>query len=324
MSETAIEVHGLRKKYGDDEAVAGVDLSVRRGEVFALLGPNGAGKSTTVEILEGFRHRDDGTVRVLGEDPGTAGRRWRSRIGVVWQGETLIPQLSVREVVRHFAGYYPAPRDPDAVVDLVGLGEKSRARVASLSGGQRRRLDVALGIIGRPELLFLDEPTTGFDPGARRDFWTLIGDLARGGTTIVLTTHYLEEAEALADRLAILHEGRIASEGTVEDVVSAQPSRITFDLPDGWFPGDLPPLDQLGVTGHSHDGRTVRLMTQNLQQAATSLLLWARDAGVTLGSLDVRAASLEEAFLHIAREADGRGDSATAAASLDPRKETAA
>ncbi|MFE6450452.1 ABC transporter ATP-binding protein [Nocardiopsis dassonvillei] len=230
MSETAIEVHGLRKKYGDDEAVAGVDLSVRRGEVFALLGPNGAGKSTTVEILEGFRHRDDGTVRVLGEDPGTAGRRWRSRIGVVWQGETLIPQLSVREVVRHFAGYYPAPRDPDAVVDLVGLGEKSRARVTSLSGGQRRRLDVALGIIGRPELLFLDEPTTGFDPGARRDFWTLIGDLARGGTTIVLTTHYLEEAEALADRVCVVARGRVRAQGSPATLGGRASARATV----GW------------------------------------------------------------------------------------------
>ncbi|WP_017600338.1 ABC transporter ATP-binding protein [Nocardiopsis lucentensis] len=209
-----VEVRGLRKEYGGRPAVDGLDLTIARGEVFALLGPNGAGKSTTTEILTGFRTRDAGTVRVLGADPGQATRRWRSRVGVVWQNETEVPQLTVSAVVRHFAGYYPRSRDMDEVLALTGLAERSDALVAALSGGQRRRLDVALGIVGRPEVLFLDEPTTGFDPGARRDFWRMVRGLAEDGTTIVLTTHYLEEAEALADRVCVITEGRIRSEGT--------------------------------------------------------------------------------------------------------------
>ena len=218
MNGTVIEVDDLRKRYGDDDAVAGIDLSVPRGEVFALLGPNGAGKSTTVEILEGFRTRTAGDVRVLGQDPGKAGREWRARIGIVWQKETLVPPLPVREVVRHFAGYYPLARDPDEVIEMAGLEEKARALPDSLSGGQRRRLDVALGIIGHPELLFLDEPTTGFDPKARREFWGLIQGLARQGTTIVLTTHYLEEAEFLADRACVIAAGRIRAVGAPADL----------------------------------------------------------------------------------------------------------
>ncbi|WP_067604719.1 ABC transporter ATP-binding protein [Nocardiopsis listeri] len=209
MNETVIEVDDLRKRYGDTEAVAGIDLGIELGEIFALLGPNGAGKSTTVEILEGFRGRDGGNVRVLGVDPGRAGPAWRSRVGVVRQKETLVPKLPVRDLVRHFAGYYPLADDPDEVIERVGLAHKSRELAESLSGGQLRRLDVALGIIGRPELLFLDEPTTGFDPRARREFWGLIRALADGGTTIVLTTHYLEEAEALADRVCVLARGRV-------------------------------------------------------------------------------------------------------------------
>ena len=199
---TAIHVAGLRKSYGDHTAVHDVDLTVEQGEVFALLGPNGAGKTTTVEILEGHRGRTGGEVTVLGADPAKAGREWRSRLGIVLQTATDAAELSVAETVRHFAGYYPRPRDPESVVDLVGLTDKADARVRSLSGGQRRRLDVALGIIGNPELLFLDEPTTGFDPSARRQFWDLITMLAAEGTTILLTTHYLDEAEALAERVA--------------------------------------------------------------------------------------------------------------------------
>ena len=209
MNDTAIEVTDLRKSYGDTHAVAGIDLRVPRGEIFSFLGPNGAGKSTTVEIIEGFRHRDSGTARVLGRDPGKAGRDWRARIGVVQQKETLTAKIPVRALVRHFASFYPSPADPDEVVDRVGLSEKAGVLPEVLSGGQRRRLDVALGIVGRPELLFLDEPTTGFDPRARRDFWELVRDLADGGTTIVLTTHYLEEAEALADRVCVVARGRI-------------------------------------------------------------------------------------------------------------------
>jgi ABC-2 type transport system ATP-binding protein len=214
MADTAVRVRGLRKCYRDVAAVDGIDLDIARGEVFALLGPNGAGKTTTVEILEGYRARDAGEVSVLGRDPARADRRWRARVGIVLQTSGEAPELTVREVVRHFAGYYPSPRDPDAVIAAVGLTEKAGARVRALSGGQRRRLDVALGILGSPELLFLDEPTTGFDPEARRRFWTLIESLAADGTTILLTTHYLDEAEALADRVAVVAGGRIIETNT--------------------------------------------------------------------------------------------------------------
>ncbi|MEU8240427.1 ABC transporter ATP-binding protein [Actinoplanes missouriensis] len=210
----AIEVTGLRKTYKDREAVAGVDLVVARGEIFALLGPNGAGKTTTVEILEGHRRRTSGDVRVLGEDPGKAGSAWRSRIGIVLQDADDAADLTVREMVRHIGGFYPDARPADEVIELVGLTAKRNSKIRTLSGGQRRRVDVALGIVGRPELLFLDEPTTGFDPEARRQFWDLIRHLAGDGTTIVLTTHYLDEAEALADRLVVLAGGLIVAEGT--------------------------------------------------------------------------------------------------------------
>jgi ABC-2 type transport system ATP-binding protein len=212
----AVEVRGLRKEYGDRVAVDGIDLDIAQGEVLALLGPNGAGKTTTVEILEGYRKRGSGQVSVLGEDPGRAARRWRSRLGIVPQTADDGAPLKVIEIVRHFARYYPDPRDPAEVVEKVGLAGKANAPIRSLSGGQRRRVDVALGIVGRPELVFLDEPTTGFDPEARRQFWGLISGLAGEGTTILLTTHYLEEAEALADRVAVIARGRIVAEGTPE------------------------------------------------------------------------------------------------------------
>ncbi len=209
MTEIAISVRGLRRSYGPKVAVAGLDLEVRTGEVFALLGPNGAGKTTTVEILEGYRRRDAGEVVVLGRDPAHPTREWRCRIGIVLQSAGDLSELTVEEVVRHFAGFYPDPRRWDDVIDQVGLTDQRRSRTRALSGGQRRRLDVALGIVGAPELLFLDEPTTGFDPEARRDFWKLIETLQQGGTTIVLTTHYLDEAERLADRVAVIAAGRI-------------------------------------------------------------------------------------------------------------------
>ncbi|EPJ38927.1 putative Nod factor export ATP-binding protein I [Streptomyces afghaniensis 772] len=211
--DLAVRVRGLRKRYGDVTAVDGIDLGIRPGEVFGLLGPNGAGKSTTVEILQGNRDRDSGEVSVLGSDPATGTRAWRSRVGIVWQDESAPAELTVRETVRHFAGYYPRPRNPEEVIGLVGLEAKADSRIKALSGGQRRRLDVALGVIGGPDLLLLDEPTTGFDPAARRQFWSLIRALADGGTTILLTTHYLEEAEALAHRLAVVAKGRIVAEG---------------------------------------------------------------------------------------------------------------
>jgi ABC-2 type transport system ATP-binding protein len=219
MTDNAIQVSGLRKAYKGVPAVDGVDLDVRPGEIFALLGPNGAGKTTTVEILEGYRQRDGGDVRVLGHDPARATAAWKSRIGIVLQRVDDLAQsseLTVREWVSSMAAYYPDARPPEETIELVGLAEKRDARSSSLSGGQRRRLDVALGIVGRPELLFLDEPTTGFDPEARRQFWALIEDLAGTGTTILLTTHYLDEAEHLADRVAVINAGQVVEVGTPE------------------------------------------------------------------------------------------------------------
>jgi ABC-2 type transport system ATP-binding protein len=212
----AVRVRGLRKEYAGKAAVDGIDLDIDPGEVFALLGPNGAGKTTTVEILEGYRRRDAGDVEVLGHDPGDDDRRYRSRIGIVLQSTAESPELTVAEMVRHFSLYYPAPRDPEEVLAAVGLTQKRSSRVRSLSGGQRRRLDVALGIVGHPELLFLDEPTTGFDPQARRAFWQLVRGLRGDGTTILLTTHYLDEAQQLADRVGIIAAGRLLAVDTPE------------------------------------------------------------------------------------------------------------
>jgi ABC-2 type transport system ATP-binding protein len=212
-----IEVRGLRKSYASFEAVCGIDLSIAKGEIFSLLGPNGAGKTTTVEILEGFRTRNAGEVKVLGFDPATQGRasrEWRNRIGIVLQSTSDAGDLTVSETISHFAGYYSHPRNPKEVISAVGLEDKAKDLIRNLSGGQRRRLDVALGIIGSPELLFLDEPTTGFDPEARRAFWSLIDGLRNDGTTIVLTTHYLDEAEALADRVAVINHGQIIEVST--------------------------------------------------------------------------------------------------------------
>jgi ABC-2 type transport system ATP-binding protein len=212
--DVAIAVAGLRKTYDDKAAVDGVDLTIHRGECFALLGPNGAGKTTTVEILEGYRKRDAGTISVLGIDPGRATRQWRERVGIVLQSTGEFDDLTVAEVVTHFSTLYPKAADPREVIERVGLTEKADWRTHKLSGGQKRRLDVALGIVGSPELLFLDEPTTGFDPQARREFWELIKDLASVGTTILLTTHYLDEAEALADRVGVIANGQMIAVGT--------------------------------------------------------------------------------------------------------------
>ena len=218
---TVISVAGLKKSYGQTQAVSGVDLQISQGEIFALLGPNGAGKTTTVEILEGFRSRDSGEVKVLGFDPATKGaaaQSWRDRIGIVLQSTEDAGDLTVYESVSHFAKYYKSPKDPREVIDLVGLTEKADALGRTLSGGQRRRLDVALGIIGSPEVIFLDEPTTGFDPEARRAFWSLIRNLRDEGATILLTTHYLDEAEALADRVAVINHGKIIEVSTPEQL----------------------------------------------------------------------------------------------------------
>jgi ABC-2 type transport system ATP-binding protein len=231
-----IEVKGLKKSYGDTHAVRGVDLEIAQGEIFSLLGPNGAGKTTTVEILEGFRTRDSGTVSVLGFDPQTRGhvsRQWRNRIGIVLQSSADAGDLTVLETIDHFSGYYSNPRAVDEVIYSVGLIEKENALIRTLSGGQRRRLDVALGIIGNPELLFLDEPTTGFDPEARRSFWALIQKLRRDGTTILLTTHYLDEAEALADRVAVINNGVIIEVSTPAELGGRATSQATVAWRDG-------------------------------------------------------------------------------------------
>ena len=231
-----IEVKGLKKSYGDVHAVQSLDLTIAQGEIFALLGPNGAGKTTTVEILEGFRKRDSGEVSVLGFDPQTSGhqaREWRNRIGIVLQSAADAGDLSVIETIQHFSGYYSNPRDVDEVITSVGLQEKAGALIRNLSGGQRRRLDVALGIIGSPELLFLDEPTTGFDPEARRAFWALIKNLRGTGTTILLTTHYLDEAEALADRVAVINNGRIVEVSTPEDLGGRATAKALVSWRDG-------------------------------------------------------------------------------------------
>lgn len=233
---TVISVSGLRKSYGTNAAVAGVDLTIEQGEIFALLGPNGAGKTTTVEILEGFRDRDSGDVKVLGFDPatkGAAGQAWRDRIGIVLQSTNDAGDLTVLESVSHFARYYKSSKDPHEVIELVGLSEKAGALGRTLSGGQRRRLDVALGIIGNPELIFLDEPTTGFDPEARRAFWALILKLRDEGATILLTTHYLDEAEALADRVAVINRGQIIEVSTPDQLGGRATSLATISWRDG-------------------------------------------------------------------------------------------
>ena len=238
MNDPMIAVRGLRKSYGRTAVLRGVDLAVRRGEIFALLGPNGAGKTTTVEILEGYRRRDSGDVRVLGDDPADATAAWKSRIGIVLQRVDDLAQsseLTVREWVGATAAYFPDPRPVDETIELVGLADKRSARASSLSGGQRRRLDVALGIVGRPELLFLDEPTTGFDPEARRQFWGLIEDLTTQGTTILLTTHYLDEAEHLADQVAVINAGRIVEVGAPQTMGGRAQAAVTVRWvgPDG-------------------------------------------------------------------------------------------
>ncbi|MCZ9351153.1 ABC transporter ATP-binding protein [Streptomyces mutabilis] len=322
--EHVIEVTDLRRVYGGGfEAVRGIDFSVRRGEVFALLGTNGAGKTSTVELLEGLAAPAGGRVRVLGHDPYTERAAVRPRTGVMLQEGGFPSELTVAETARMWAGCVSGSRPPAEVLALVGLEAKANVRVKQLSGGQRRRLDLALALLGDPEVLFLDEPSTGLDAEGRRATWELVSALRDGGTTVLLTTHYLEEAENLADRLAIMHEGRIAATGTPAEVTAAQPSRISFELPDGYFVGDLPPLGELGVSDHEVDGRLVRLRTRELQRAATELLVWAGRAGVELRRLDVRSASLEEAFLGIAKEASAKDASARTAGSTT-KKEYAA
>jgi ABC-2 type transport system ATP-binding protein len=273
---SAIAVDGLHKRYGDREAVRGISFEIEEGEVFGLLGPNGAGKTTTVEILEGYRHRDAGAVTVLGEDPQSAGTAWRERIGIVLQSSSLYPNLTVRESLAVFGGYYSRPRPPDEVIELVGLREKADARVKSLSGGQKRRLDLGLALVGEPELIFLDEPTTGFDPAARRAAWQTIRDLRTLGKTVLLTTHYLDEAEQLSDRVAVLREGEIVTLGA---------------------PAELTGGEQETEIRYRRNGEVVMLRTTEPTRTLHELTAQALSEGHELEGLEVRRQTLEELYL---------------------------
>jgi ABC-2 type transport system ATP-binding protein len=295
---TAISVTGLRKRYGELEAVRGIDFEVAEGECFALLGPNGAGKTTTVEILEGYRDRDAGEVAVLGLDPQRGGRDLRERIGIVLQSSGHFRELTVREVLELFGGYYPHPRATGEVIDLVGLGEKAGARVKTLSGGQQRRLDLALGLVGDPDLLFLDEPTTGFDPSARRRSWELIESLRELGKTILLTTHYMDEAQNLADRVAIITAGRIVAAGTPDSLGGRDEGEavISFRLPAGTAVTDLP----AGLPGRPAPREDrVELRTTQPTGALNALTSWALARGEELEALTVTRPSLEDVYLRL-------------------------
>jgi ABC-2 type transport system ATP-binding protein len=283
VPEPAIEVHELHKRYGEIEAVRGLSFRVERGEVLGLLGPNGAGKTTTVEILEGYRDRTEGEVSVLGHDPADAPLELRRRVGIVLQSAGFYPRVTVAEALRHFAGYYPSPRDPEETIALVGLESSADVRVNRLSGGQQRRLDLALALVGDPELVFLDEPTTGFDPAARRTAWDVVRRLRELGKTILLTTHYLEEAQELSDRVAIVKDGRIVAEGPPRELIGAKAHyRVTYEL----------------------DGRRVEHETDD----PTSLLHWltaeALERGERLENLHVTRPSLEDVYLELTQETE--------------------
>ncbi len=298
MPEAVISIRGLRKAYGDLEAVRGIDLSVEAGEIFAFLGPNGAGKTTTVEIMEGYRGRSSGEVRVLGTDPSQANREWRQRVGLVLQQSRLVGELTPREVLAQYAGYYANPRGVDDTIGLVGLEQKADTRSSKLSGGQQRRLDVALALIGDPELLFLDEPTTGFDPSARRQAWEVIDGLRNLGKTIFLTTHYMEEAQTLADRVAIISRGKIVATGSPDQIGGRRTSRveIRFTLPDGVQADGLP----AAVGGDARvDGRQVILAVDDPVPVLRELTEWAMAGGVGLPGLEVRRPSLEDVYLEL-------------------------
>jgi ABC-2 type transport system ATP-binding protein len=294
---SAVVVEDLHKRYGDVEAVRGISFTVEEGEIFALLGPNGAGKTTALEILEGFRPRDAGRVDVLGYDPGsrTSARALREQIGVVLQDIAVEPYLTVRETVARNAGYYPNPRDVREVIDLVDLTPQLRQKVKDLSGGQKRRLDLAMGMIGNPRLLFLDEPTTGFDPNARRGAWEVVENLRSAGTTILLTTHYMDEAQALADRVAVIAAGQIVAAGppaTIGGRDTAQ-ARIRFGLPPGHGAGDLP------FEAATDDDGLFTLHTDDPTAQLHRLTGWALDHGVTLSQLTVDRPSLEDVYLRL-------------------------
>ena len=294
-----MSVTGLAKRYGALSAVRDLSFAVRRGEVFALLGPNGAGKTTTVEILEGFRSRDGGSVRVLGVDPAGRSRTLRQRIGIVLQEAAVEPHLTVREVITRNAGFYPHPRPVDEVIGLVGLADKADTRIQRLSGGQQRRLDVALGIVGRPELIFLDEPTTGFDPSARRGAWDLVRSLRAGGTTVILTTHYMDEAEALADRVAVIAAGSVVAEGPPAALGGRDRSEATirFRLPPGADPHALP-------VPAVPAGDAFALTTSDEVHLLHELTGWALQSGTELIGLSVQRPTLEDIYLRLTADAE--------------------
>ena len=301
----AIEVSDLTKRYGDTLAVAGVSFSVEPGEVFAILGPNGAGKSTTVEILEGHRDRDRGSVSVLGIDPAKGGREYRDRVGIVLQSAGIDKELTVREVLDLYGTAYTRRRPLDEVLDAVELTEKADARVRTLSGGQQRRVDLALGLIGDPDLLFLDEPTTGFDPAARRRSWDLVRTLAAGGKTVVLTTHYLEEAEQLADRVAVMSGGRIVAEGTPESL-RANADRgtvIRFALPAVHAP--LSELIDPLVGDASGRDRRIEIVTMAPTSDLAHITTWALGHGIELQGLVVESMNLEDVYLELVADDAG-------------------
>ncbi len=293
MRAKAISVSGLTKSYGGHVALVDVGFEVEEGETVAILGPNGAGKTTTVEILEGFRRRSGGRVSVLGEDAGEAGRAWRARIGLVLQATSLDEQLTVREELSLYAGMYPNPKPVDEVIDLVGLTDEADRRIGTLSGGQKRRADLGLGIVGSPELLFLDEPTSGFDPAARHAAWETIGRLCAGGMTVVLTTHYLEEAEKLADRVVVVAGGRVVADASPDEVggLAGRGSLVRFPVPEGaGLPAGL-------AADATLEGGWATLRTEDLAPALGGLLDWARDQGVDLNRLTVSQPTLEDAYL---------------------------
>ncbi|MCC9311654.1 ABC transporter ATP-binding protein [Kitasatospora sp. RB6PN24] len=309
MDETVVSASGLRMRYGTFEAVRGIDLCVRRGEVLAFLGPNGAGKTTTVEVLEGYRHRTGGEVMVLGEDPARAGPSWRARIGVVLQESRPERDLTVAECLRLYAGYYPSPRGVAQTLALVGLDGQADAIAGRLSGGQRRRLDVALSLVGDPELLFLDEPTTGFDPSARRAAWDMIAGLRSLGVTVFLTTHFMDEAEHLADRVMVIADGRIVAEGAPGTIGGRQraAAEIRFTLPSDTPVDRLPdPVRAALVDG---DGGRLLLRAEQPLTLLGPLARWAEAAGHTLPDLEVRRPSLEDVYLALTSPDSGSPDS---------------
>jgi len=295
----AVRVRGLVKSYGSVRAVRGIDLDIRSGEIFALLGPNGAGKTTTVEILEGYRRRDGGEVSVLGYDPGRDRAKIKPRVGIVLQQTGVDRYLTVSETVQMYASYYPRPRSPDEVIDLVGLGAKRDSRVTTLSGGQIRRLDMAIALAGDPDLLFLDEPTTGFDPSARREAWEVVKNLASLGKTVLLTTHYMDEAQYLADRVAVIAAGRIVAEGppaTLGDRDHAA-ARIRYRLPDG-------AIAPSGLTDTPDGNGFVQVASKDVVADLHRLTGWALANSVTLDGLEVTRPTLEDVYLSLTGETD--------------------